>query len=177
MQPVPNSPGEIKKKRIVFSTVFGVLLLFLYILIFLFSNQNGDTSSSLSYYISGQLAQFTRFIVGADWSATFLENLASYWENPIRKLAHVSEYCIMGILVFWMMLPWIIKRRKHIVITLIWVFISAGIDELHQFFVPGRYGHFGDVVLDTVGGGLGILLSLIVFRHFARHRNAKHTHA
>ena len=28
-----------------------------------------------------------------------------------------------------------------------WVFVSAGADEFHQLFIPGRYGCFADVVL------------------------------
>lgn len=46
-------------------------------------------------------------------------------------------------------------------LTAAWVFLSAAGDELHQYFVPGRYASFLDVLLDTWGGVCGMLFCIL----------------
>ncbi|MCM1186668.1 MAG: VanZ family protein [Lachnoclostridium sp.] len=146
-----------KKKRVV--TVVAALFLFLlYIAIFSFSEQDGQESGGLSRYISERCVEFVNALAGRRWSEVFVEEMAVYFEHPIRKLAHFMEYACMGILVYIMWRPWKIRGRGLYLLVLIWVFVSAAGDELHQFFVPGRYGCFTDVLLDTSGGGFGVLL-------------------
>ena len=35
----------------------------------------------------------------------------------------------------------------------------AGLDELHQFYVPGRFASLTDIVLNTIGVGAGMVLA------------------
>lgn len=91
-----------------------------------------------------------------------MDNLAEYFEHPIRKLAHFSEYACMGFLVYLILSQWMDKCRKLYLLSVLWVFLSAAADEFHQYFVPGRYASFADVCLDTCGGVFGMLLCLAV---------------
>jgi VanZ family protein len=34
-------------------------------------------------------------------------------------------------------------------------FVYGASDELHQWFVPGRYATIGDLLADSLGGGVG----------------------
>lgn len=143
------------------SAVSAVLLALLYLMIFGFSNQTGEESGSLSLYISEKCAELLSSLVGKHWTRDVLERIAMYFEHPLRKLAHFMEYAVMGILVYGVWSPWISRRRLYFLVAS-WVFLSAAADEVHQFFVPGRYCSFADVLLDTVGGCAGILFCVFM---------------
>lgn len=134
--------------------------MFLYILIFSFSDQDGDQSGSLSYYISEKCVEILNSLSGRHWTEVMMQGMAEYFEHPIRKLAHFSEYAVMGVLVYSLWVQWLSKGKRLYLLTVAWVFFSAAADEFHQLFVPGRYGSFMDVLLDTSGGTFGLLLCI-----------------
>lgn len=161
----------VHKKEIVVSSIATIFLILLYCLIFSFSEQDGETSGGLSRMISEKCVAFLNLLSGKNWTELMMNSLAEYFENPIRKIAHFCEYALMGVLLFGMWYPWVGLRRterktkrgirKKIVPSVVkiivpWVFVSATLDEIHQFFVPGRCGNIGDVLLDTAGGCFGL---------------------
>lgn len=150
-----------RKRKWLVTVPAALLLLALYMVIFCFSAQDGEQSGSLSQMITEKCVELFNSLSGGGWSESFMENLAAYFEHPIRKFAHFSEYACMGILVYVIWIQWMDKGRKLYLFTIVWVFLSAAADEFHQLFVPGRYGSFADVLLDTCGGGAGILLCLL----------------
>lgn len=83
-----------------------------------------------------------------------------------RKLAHVSEYFILGLLV-WRALRrgaadvW---RARWAAGTLAIGVLWAAADETHQLFARGRRGSLADVGFDT----LGVLLALLLVYGWAR---------
>jgi VanZ family protein len=87
----------------------------------------------------------------------------------VRKLAHVSEYFILGLLL-WRALrrgreeAW---RWSWAIGTLLLGAAWAGLDELHQLFERGR----GSSVVDIGWDSLGLLLALVVI--YARPRKKK----
>ena len=137
-----------------------ILLLALYMLIFGFSDQDGEQSGSLSMRFSEGCVEFLNAISGGHWSQTFVNDLAQYFEHPVRKMAHFGEYMCMGILTYLVWSPWLKKRKTLYILVVILVFVSAALDEIHQYFVPGRWCSFADVCLDTAGGACGLLLCL-----------------
>lgn len=150
-----------RRKQIV--TIVAVLLLsLLYSMIFSFSAQDGEQSGGLSLMISEKCVEFVNSISGKQWSQAIISDMAAYWEHPLRKLAHFSEYACMGVLVYTMWRPWRERGRFLYLLTVTWVFVSAAADEFHQLFVPDRYGSFKDVLLDTLGGAFGILFCVVV---------------
>lgn len=158
------------KKQAV-TIVAAVVLLLLYSLIFSFSDQDAEQSGSLSYMISEKCVAFLNTLSGKNWTTVFQQELALYFEHPIRKLAHFAEYAFMALLVYTMWRPWIARGKKLYVLVMVWVFISAAGDEIHQLFVPGRYGSLADVLLDTSGGAFGVLFCVILEKRFTRkHR-------
>lgn len=146
------------KKKIVITASAAVLLLALYVLIFGFSAQNGEESGSLSRMISEKCVELINALAGRHWTEAFVESLAEYFEHPIRKLAHFTEYACMGVLLYILWSQWIRKGWRFYLLIVLWVFLSASADEFHQLFVPGRYGSFADVLLDTAGGAFGALM-------------------
>lgn len=149
-----------------------VMLLLLYVVIFSFSAQDAEQSGGLSHRISEKCVEIINSISGKNWTAVFKQELINYFEHPIRKFAHFAEYACMGILVYTMWRPWLEKGRKLYALVIIWVFFSAAGDEFHQLFVPGRYGSFADVLLDTCGGVCGVLVCVCADKIIRRNKKS-----
>jgi VanZ family protein len=80
-----------------------------------------------------------------------------------RKCCHLAEYAILGAL-FWRAIrqpvkgdprPW---NWAEAGLSLSGVFAYAATDEFHQIFVPTRTPAVTDVMIDTCGGALSLLL-------------------
>ena len=71
------------------------------------------------------------------------------WDLVLRKLAHAAEYAVLGGLLL---------RALQAELPAFAAGVAYAIsDEVHQHFVPGRRGAPLDVLIDTVGVGLGVL--------------------
>ena len=98
----------------------------------------------------------------------------------VRKIAHLSEYAVLAIL-SWRAFrkparndsrPWTWGPAAK---ALLFVALYAASDEWHQSFVPNRQASIVDVMIDTVGAGLGILLlwgAWTLQQRFTKTRNA-----
>ncbi len=182
-----------KKIKIVVSLSATIFLVLLYCLIFSFSEQDGDTSGGFSRMISEKCVEIWNAIAHKNWSEMIIQSWAEYFEHPIRKIAHFCEYAVMAGLLFCIWYPWVGfygntrngltgKRRFWKRIPLLariiipWVFVSAAFDEIHQLFVPDRYGNFADVLLDTAGGCFGLICCIYgvkIWNHLQMRRKKK----
>lgn len=89
------------------------------------------------------------------------EETLSFLHFLVRKLAHLTEYAILGWLAaraFTTSSRSFLRRRWFLSAALL-VIIYALSDELHQRFVPARTGSIYDSLIDIVGG----LTALTVF--------------
>ena len=134
--------------------VIKLLLIILWLLvIFIFSNQDGTTSTALT---NGVLEKYLFFI---DSDVLFI---------IIRKIAHITEYLILGILVFGFVNEFKIDRK--IIISLLICLIFSSLDEFHQLFIPGRTGKILDVFIDMIGILLGIGVVSLVHKDLRKQR-------
>jgi len=80
----------------------------------------------------------------------------------IRKLAHVTEYFVLGALLFRAIRAGSGERRwrRWALSALAVVMLYAAADELHQYFVSTRTASLADVGLDTLGGVLAQCASI-----------------
>jgi VanZ family protein len=84
----------------------------------------------------------------------------------VRKSAHLTEYCIMSILIFRSFRD-TFKLQKHwrwVFYSLIVITFIAVTDEFHQEFVASRTSSVVDIGIDIVGGVLGQVICLIFYR-------------
>jgi len=65
------------------------------------------------------------------------------WDLALRKLAHLAEYAVLGVLAYRAV------RREPVAIALASAYAIT--DELHQTFVSGRHGSPLDWLIDTGG--------------------------
>ena len=157
-------PIDQKQKgiNVAVSIVAAIFLVVLYCLIFRFSGQEGKESGKLSRKVTKTIVNEVNELGHKHWTEEVKEALVTAWEHPVRKMAHFSEYALMGILVYLIWFSWIKKSWKLALLVIAWVFASAGLDEFHQTFVAQRSGNFVDVLIDTSGGCFGLFLCVTV---------------
>ena len=115
------------------------MLILVCVAIFLFSNQVGEESSKIS------------------------DDLI------IRKLGHFSEYMILGFFSFSYLSNLFVKSsefkdyKKTAITSLVFSVVYASSDEFHQTFVAGRDGNTIDVLIDSSGALVGIMISSIMY--------------
>ena len=140
-----------KKKKL---RILLTLLIIIWMgVIFCFSNQTGPKSSSSS--------QSVIYLIGHISLST---DAFSFIEFVIRKCAHMFVYFVLSILTMLLMFTYeTYPLRFKCFISLLVSFLYACSDELHQFFVGGRSASFRDVLIDSTGACIGILLTLIIY--------------
>lgn len=108
------------------------------------------------------------------WIGRFLPFLSPDAPNGhylLRKCAHFSIHCLLGLETCWLMA--MLCRRRVFLRALSLCACVAMIDESIQRFVPGRYGCVSDVMLDCCGAACGILLLLAAAHVLHRKHRAK----
>ncbi len=127
-----------------------------------FSGQSGADSAQLSYKVTQKLVIIASDV--ADMNLTS-EEIAVYTEKyhyHVRKLAHFTEYMILAISVAF---PLYVYGMRGI-----WLMLFAGsfcvgfacLDEYRQSFSLGRSPSKKDVMIDSCGVFVGILITRIV---------------
>lgn len=106
------------------------------IFIFIMSSFNADISSNQSGFIVNIISNI------------FNINNIDLLTLIIRKLAHFTEYFILGLLLY--------NYNKNILKAIIICFIYAISDEVHQLFIIGRSFQIKDILIDTLGSICGV---------------------
>lgn len=128
-----------------------IVLLFWIGLIFYMSNQPGDVSSKQSGLV---LKLFQ--IIGIDLSKE-LGNIATF---IVRKAAHFTEYFILYLLAINVM-KYYFNIKNAILYAFIFSVLYACTDEIHQYFIPGRAMALKDVLIDSSGALLAMIITRI----------------
>ena len=163
--------GKEVKRTLLFCAVIAWM-----VVIFLFSMQNADDSSSMS---KGLLQWFlnTFYPHWEELSAARQQEVIDMIHTLFRKCGHFSEYAVLGIL-------WTLNTRfehwqkNHCRAWRIWLpfllsLLYAISDEIHQLFVEGRSGEVRDVCIDFCGTTTGILILygiVAIFRHLRKSK-------
>ena len=161
---------QLRMKKVI--TVIAVcLLIAVYIMIFLFSADDAAESSSLSGAVTRKLINlYYHFFSGNNNAVLTVPVVTDDAEAIVRKMAHFTEYMAVGFLSFGIAVIWMQRIKAGIVAVTLQVFLSAGLDEIHQYFVPGRYASFRDVLIDTAGGIAGIMIVFLMYKIRKRRR-------
>lgn len=121
------------------------------VLIFKFSSSNGEDSTKQSMGLIGKTIGVIAEIINPDIIEEEKLVLYEKYHVPVRKLAHISEYFILCLLVCMFLCTYNISYKKIIVYSFIFCFLYACSDEVHQLYVPGRSGNIKDVFIDSIG--------------------------
>ncbi len=148
-----------EKRRV----IAGVLALLWMCMIFAFSAQESEESSEVSGAFSQQIVSGVGKIFHLNLNEEELRRIANAIEKPVRKAAHMTEYAVLSVLIYIWLGKW-----KH---AIVFAAFYAASDELHQRFVPGRAGRLGDVLIDSAGAVLGVLIFIGVKKCIISLRN------
>ncbi len=150
------------KKKIILTVIAGILLFFCYYMIFMFSADSAEESTGISRKVTDMLmrAYYKLFGNGNAPVVPAGEYVGLVYEDAVRKLAHFAEYMAVGLLSFGIFVMWISSWKRGAGIVIVQLILSAALDEFHQYFVPGRYASVKDVLIDTAGGIMGIVIIL-----------------
>jgi len=124
-----------------------ILVIIWMIFIFVMSSFDGGKSANQSNFLVN--------IISNIFNITNLDMLSVI----IRKLAHFTEYFILGMLSYNL----IMNYHKEWYLAIIICFIYAISDEIHQIYVPLRSAQIGDVLIDLFGAILGVFLIKKIF--------------
>ena len=134
--------------------------------IFCFSAQPADVSTDTSLRVGMTIGKMSV----PDFSKLPKEEQMDYAkkiEFPVRKMAHATEYAILGCLLTNLCLTF--PMRKAYMWGWLMGSAYAATDEFHQLFVPGRSGQMTDVMLDSVGCLAGCLLIYLILCIVKKH--------
>ena len=88
-----------------------------------------------------------------------------FFFDPRKLILHFIEYSILGVLSFLS----IRKRNTSMAFSIVY-----GIsDEIHQYFVPGRFFDFYDMFADSIGSVFGVVLVLFILNKCDRRNLLK----
>ena len=151
-------------------TIFAVLLVLWMGFIFSMSCENAEESSNTSgQTIKVVLSTVPEFEKQPEEVKV---NIIEELQFIVRKSAHFIGYMILGILASGLILQYENINKKYPLAFLICV-IYAISDEIHQLFVPGRAGQVRDVLIDSAGSLLGIII-VMAFVKILIKLNKKH---
>ena len=146
-------------KKNILRAILMLLLLSTFFIIFGFSSQDGEKSGNISKKITEEI--ITRIPQIQEKEQNEREAITLRIEKVIRKIAHFSIYTAVGLLLMALLSTFEMKEKNRIIMSLIIGIIYASSDEIHQSFVPERSPMITDVMIDTMGVMLGILLIML----------------
>lgn len=162
------------------SHVAGILAVMWMTVIFTFSAQTREESSTVSESFSDRLVNATGLLFHLHIDEERLREIANAMEHIVRKGAHMTEYAILAALLYVWLGRWRQQRLRRYGLAVMLAAVYACSDEIHQLFVEGRAGMVSDVLIDSAGAvlGLGILIliqSLIGW--LWERKNRTHVHS
>ena len=125
------------------------------------SSSNGSSTSIISNFIEDTLDVTNNAgITNSHPNESKIDKASALLNAPLRKVMHASVYFVLCIFVFTFTNSCFKNKRYFIslLITMGLCFLFACSDEYHQTFVNGRTGQFSDVIIDTIGAGVGALV-------------------
>lgn len=122
-----------------------ILILWMFI-IFSFSNEPAEVSGNTSDRL---IIKTVETVKHTKLNDNEKEEVLDRYTVIVRKMAHFFLYFVLGILAYKLTLKVYGPKPVAIIYALIFCFIYASSDEIHQLFVPGRSCEILDILLDT----------------------------
>lgn len=136
-------------KRCILYILLGLIVFFIWDN----SMQNGGSSDGFSIFFAEAFAPIVNKLGfhGSIWTMNRI----------VRKLAHLTEFTILGSVLYTILRRYI--TYGTVIKTIALGILIASLDEFIQLFSPGRSSQLSDILIDTIGVILGILLVKLVY--------------
>lgn len=84
----------------------------------------------------------------------------------IRKIAHTFEFLVLAILLYIIFDLFRLRKREVIIYSLFTVLLYAVFDEFRQLYVVGRSSSVKDIIIDFMGGIIGVGIAYVINKLF-----------
>ena len=148
--------SKILTKRVSF-----ILLVIWLVVIFVFSNMNGDVSYSLS----------TNVLNGITNNTLASSDIYDTLHLLLRKSAHVLEYFILSALIYNYLRFYNLKQNMLYLLVFIFNLVCSSLDELHQLLILDRDGRIFDVLIDSLGAIIFLIIIIIINRNATKRKS------
>lgn len=135
--------------------IYTVLLIMLLLVIFLFSNQTANKSQSTSDKVASGIVDIVETVTKNEIKKDKRESIIENTRFLVRKTAHFTLYFVLGIIVYLLFTSYGVK--KIVFYSILFCFLYACGDEVHQLFLDGRTAKILDVCIDTCGSSLAVI--------------------
>jgi len=171
---------SVKGIVITLGVVLGVMTM-----IFCFSAQVREDSNQLSESVTTILISIKRWLDsfmpklgGGDAYVDGTYSLFDDINHYVRKLAHLSEFALLGGSLLCHIRAWASYKDKVIGIGSVILSLGVGVlyalsDEIHQLFVEQRGAELKDVFIDSVGVLIGILFIRLILLLIDKRKTKK----
>lgn len=119
--------------------------------------------------VSGQFSGWASALLGK--ILPFLSPDAENGHLLVRKLAHFSEFAVLGLLFGWLFSMLTEKKLHRFLFALSCGMVAAVIDEFIQFFTPDRVCSFWDMCIDWSGVLTGLSFLTILLLLLQKRKN------
>ena len=136
-----------------------ILLMYM---IFSFSAQEGEISSTVSYKVSHIIVETADHVFDMGMDDYQISYFATKINSVTRKLAHMTEYFLLAIAVSFPLYVYGLHGILLMILAGGFCIAFACGDEYHQSYVAGRAASMKDVGIDSVGVFIGIILVRII---------------
>lgn len=137
-----------RRARILFSVIAAAVSLSIALGIFLLSSQNTESTISLTLHFQSIADSIAP---GVDFKI-------------LRQLAHVLEFGVLGIAVYFLAVSVSDRSWRGIVLSAYVCFSWSVVDQVHKLFTDGREFEPQDLLLDAIGYAGAIFLSHLFHR-------------
>ena len=130
-------------------------------MIFFISTETAEQSDETSGYFTRQVIDVL-YPDYAKYEKKQQQSLYDSIQTVIRKMAHYTEFAILGFLMRLCLESWFGKRKWQTPVSWGLSTLYASTDEMHQILIDGRSGQWTDILLDSAGVLSGVLIAVLV---------------
>ena len=141
--------------------------------IFGFSEQQGPDSRALSRGVARKIIDVLPVLKDKPEQEKYILVLKS--QAVIRKTGHITEYAILGMTLTAFLCTFKIKKRNITYTVIILGMIYAITDEIHQIFTPDRTPLVKDVIIDTIGVAIGVMIIMVIAKKLSKNVASRST--
>lgn len=128
--------------------------------IFILSSQAGQDSHKLSNHF---IKIYEEIVIRLPMISPATQNLLLVRaDHYVRKVAHFTIYMILGGVMVSILKQTRQKFMGRIMTSLICCSLYAATDEWHQYYVVGRGAQISDVIIDSCGALIGIVIAAAI---------------
>ncbi|MFB1082236.1 VanZ family protein [Jeotgalibacillus sp. JSM ZJ347] len=167
--------NDIISNRLTGAVIRCIPLFILIGIIYYSSSQTYEEQSIIPFLEQWTSADWYRHLIaqfsvpyGGRWISVDTHGYAGFTEFLIRKGAHLGIFFLISFFMYHVIFYLLKFTWRSIALTLFLTLLIAMADEYHQQLTGGRTSSVNDVILDMLGGLIGLAVALLLKKAFSK---------